>query len=72
MRDHGKFPYRLRATRRKKGWTQGALAERCGAGWSKPRISRYENGHITPSLEAVETLAAVLRVDPAVLVGWSK
>ena len=51
---------RLKQLRRELGWSQADLAARIGA--DAGQISRYENGHMTPSAEAVAKLAEVLDV----------
>lgn len=65
-----RFPQRLRQARLALGWSQTEMAERCGV--EKPRLSRYENGHVAPRITTVEDLAAVLRVKPQWLVGWER
>lgn len=49
---------RLKTLRLEKGWSQGELAKSVGG--DGRQISRYENGHITPSAEALVKLAQVL------------
>lgn len=49
---------RLKALRAEKGWSQSELAEKVGA--DGRQISRYENGHITPSAEVLVKLAQEL------------
>jgi transcriptional regulator with XRE-family HTH domain len=51
---------RLKQLRRERGWSQADLAARIGA--DAGQISRYENGHMTPSAEAVAKIAEVLDV----------
>jgi transcriptional regulator with XRE-family HTH domain len=51
---------RLKQLRRELGWSQADLAAKIGA--DAGQISRYENGHMTPSAEAVAKLAEVLDV----------
>lgn len=65
-----KFPTRLRVARLRLEWTQDILAEATGI--EKPRLSRYENGHVAPRLDTVEVLAKALKVKPQWLVGWEK
>ncbi len=43
------------------GLSQAELAERAGAGDAR-QISRYENGRITPSLDAIAHIAQALNV----------
>jgi transcriptional regulator with XRE-family HTH domain len=49
---------RLKALRLEKGLSQGELAEMVGG--DGRQISRYENGHITPSAEVLAKLAQAL------------
>jgi transcriptional regulator with XRE-family HTH domain len=49
---------RLKTLRLEKDWSQGELAEQVGA--DGRQISRYENGHITPSADVLVKLAQVL------------
>lgn len=58
----------IRKARLSAGFTQDDVEARCGI--EKPRLSRYENGHIIPTLETIEILAKALRVAPKTLVGW--
>lgn len=51
---------RLKELRREHGWSQGDLAAKVGG--DAGQISRYENGHMTPSAEVVAKLAAALDV----------
>lgn len=51
---------RIKSLRKEKGWSQGELAEKVGA--DGRQISRYENGHITPSAEVLVKLAQVFEV----------
>lgn len=51
---------RVKELRKEHGWSQGELAERVGA--DPAQISRYENGRITPSADAVVRLAEVFDV----------
>jgi len=48
---------RVKQLRKEHGWSQGELAERVGG--DPAQISRYENGRITPSADAVVKLAEV-------------
>jgi transcriptional regulator with XRE-family HTH domain len=52
---------RVRQRREERAWSQGELAERIGAG--PAQISRYENGKITPSADAVIRLAELCGTD---------
>jgi len=51
---------RVKQLRKEHGWSQGELAERVGG--DPAQISRYENGRITPSADAVVKLAEVFDV----------
>ena len=57
---------RVRELRKERGWSQGELAQRIGT--DAGRISRYEGGRITPSLEALVKLADALGVTTDYLV----
>jgi len=57
---------RVRELRKERGWSQGELGTRIGT--DAGRISRYEAGKITPSLEALVRLADVLEVSVDYLV----
>ena len=66
--DDGKtFGQRLRETRTGAGFSQSALEEICGI--PKARLSRYENGHVAPSLQTLDRLAKALGVSEASLLG---
>jgi transcriptional regulator with XRE-family HTH domain len=62
--DHGgpvmSLQERVKQLRKENGWSQGELAERVGG--DPAQISRYENGRITPSADAVVKLAEVFDV----------
>lgn len=47
--------------------SQADVAERSGI--PKPRLSRYENDHIAPSLDSLHRLANAIGVPPATLLG---
>jgi transcriptional regulator with XRE-family HTH domain len=51
---------RIKALRKEKGWSQGELAEKVAT--DGRQISRYENGHITPSADVLVKLAQVFDV----------
>jgi transcriptional regulator with XRE-family HTH domain len=51
---------RLKQLRHERSWSQADLAAKVSA--DPGQISRYENGHMTPSAEAVVKLAEVLDV----------
>jgi transcriptional regulator with XRE-family HTH domain len=61
------FGQRLRATRIKAGYSQSDLEEISGI--PKARLSRYENGHVAPSIQTLERLARALTVSEASLLG---
>jgi transcriptional regulator with XRE-family HTH domain len=61
------FGQRLRQVRLHAGLSQSALEERSGI--PKARLSRYENGHVLPSIETLGRLAAALQVSEANLLG---
>ena len=54
------FAERLRAARRKAGMSQGDLQRASGV--PKSRLSRYENGHLLPSLTTLERIAAAIGI----------
>lgn len=58
---------RLRAIRRGEGLSQNRLAGLSGI--PKSRLSRYENGHLLPSIPTLERLAQALRVPESALLG---
>jgi transcriptional regulator with XRE-family HTH domain len=51
---------RMKGLRKERGWSQADLAGRIGA--DGRQISRYENGRITPSLEALAKIAEAFDV----------
>ena len=67
MDDGRTFGQRLRATRTKAGYSQSELEEISGI--PKARLSRYENGHVAPSIHTLERLAHALNVSEASLLG---
>jgi transcriptional regulator with XRE-family HTH domain len=67
MRDGRTFGQRLRETRIKAGFSQSDLEEISGI--PKARLSRYENGHVAPSIQTLERLARALTVSEASLLG---
>jgi len=68
MRKDGKtFGQRLREARLGAGYSQSDLEEISGI--PKARLSRYENGHVAPSIQTLERLAAALKVSEASLLG---
>lgn len=54
------FPWRLRAARECRGWTQGYLASL--AGIPAPSLSLYESGDRSPSLDNLSAIAGALVV----------
>jgi transcriptional regulator with XRE-family HTH domain len=67
MRDERTFGQRLRETRVRAGLSQSDLEEISGI--PKARLSRYENGHVAPSIHTLERLARALNVSEASLLG---
>lgn len=67
MKDDTPFGMRLRATRVAAGLSQSDLEELSGI--PKARLSRYENGHVVPSIQTLERLAEALHVSEATLLG---
>ena len=66
--DDGKhFGNRLRETRLAAGLSQSELEEISGI--PKARLSRYENGHVEPSIQTLARLARALDVSEASLLG---
>ena len=67
MKDEKTFGQRLRDTRIHAGMSQSDLEEISGI--PKARLSRYENGHVAPSIQTLERLARALGVSEASLLG---
>jgi transcriptional regulator with XRE-family HTH domain len=67
MEDERTFGQRLRDTRIRAGMSQSDLEEISGI--PKARLSRYENGHVAPSIQTLERLARALKVSEASLLG---
>ena len=67
MGEDQSFGQRLRQVRLHAGLSQSALEGRSGI--PKARLSRYENGHVLPSIETLGRLAAALDVSEASLLG---
>ncbi len=61
------FKERLKELRKKRGFSQVALAEKIGV--SKSTIGAYETGDIKPSIEVLETLADFFNVNLSYLMG---
>ena len=65
MGDERTFGRRLRETRLRAGLSQSDLEDISGI--PKARLSRYENGHVAPSIQTLERLARALSVSEASL-----
>ncbi len=61
------FGNRLREARIQAGLSQSELEELSGI--PKARLSRYENGHVEPSIQTLARLARALQVSEASLLG---
>jgi transcriptional regulator with XRE-family HTH domain len=61
------FGQRLRETRTNAGLSQSELEDISGI--PKARLSRYENGHVAPSIQTLARLAHALDVSEASLLG---
>ncbi len=61
------FGQRLRSARVHAGLSQSGLESRSGI--PKARLSRYENGHVLPSIDTLSRLATALGVSEASLLG---
>lgn len=61
------FGNRLREARVGAGFSQSELEELSGI--PKARLSRYENGHVEPSIQTLARLARALKVSEASLLG---
>ena len=55
----------------KRVWAQGSVnpSSRSSPGIPKARLSRYENGHVEPSIQTLARLARALNVSEASLLG---
>ena len=62
-----KFPERLRAARKEKGYTQEWMAEQLQI--HRTTYTRYETGSTEPSLEMFRQIVNILDVNPAELLG---
>ncbi len=58
---------RLRSARRDAGLTGSALAQRLGAGWGQPKVSKIESGRQMPTADDLREWAAATGVDQAEL-----
>jgi transcriptional regulator with XRE-family HTH domain len=65
--DEKHFGNRLREARIRAGLSQSELEELSGI--PKARLSRYENGHVEPSIQTLTRLATALNVSEASLLG---
>ena len=66
-KDERSFGQRLREARTQAGLSQSELEVRSGI--PKARLSRYENGHVIPSIQTLERLASALSISEASLLG---
>jgi transcriptional regulator with XRE-family HTH domain len=66
-KDERTFGQRLREARIRAGMSQSDVEEISGI--PKARLSRYENGHVEPSIQTLERLARALGVSEASLLG---
>ncbi len=66
-KDERSFGQRLREARTQAGLSQSELELRSGI--PKARLSRYENGHVIPSIQTLERLASALSISEASLLG---
>jgi transcriptional regulator with XRE-family HTH domain len=67
MDEERTFGQRLRQTRLEAGFSQSDLEDISGI--PKARLSRYENGHVAPSIQTLARLARALNVSEASLLG---
>jgi transcriptional regulator with XRE-family HTH domain len=67
MRAELTFGQRLRQIRIRAGLSQSELET--ASGIPKARLSRYENGHVAPSIHTLARLAEALQVSEATLLG---
>jgi transcriptional regulator with XRE-family HTH domain len=66
-KDQRTFGERLREARTQAALSQSELEVRSGI--PKARLSRYENGHVIPSIQTLERLATALSISQASLLG---
>jgi transcriptional regulator with XRE-family HTH domain len=64
------FPAKLKDLRKKRGWSQGQLAQKIGA--DLQRISKYERGVIWPTMELTVKMAKVFDVSVDFLIRYDK
>ena len=67
MKEGRHFGTRLREARLAAGLSQSELEDLSGI--PKARLSRYENGHVEPSIQTLNRLARALNVSEASLLG---
>ena len=67
VKDERHFGNRLREARLGAGLSQSDLEDISGI--PKARLSRYENGHVEPSIQTLNRLARALNVSEASLLG---
>ena len=67
MRDGKRLGRRLREARLEAGLSQSEFEEISGI--PKARLSRYENGHVEPSIQTLARLSRALNVSEASLLG---
>jgi transcriptional regulator with XRE-family HTH domain len=67
VKDDRHFGNRLREARLSAGLSQSDLEDISGI--PKARLSRYENGHVEPSIQTLNRLAQALNVSEASLLG---
>jgi len=70
MTENATFGEILRTARLAAGLSQADLSQRSGL--PKPTLSRYENGHVLPSLQTLRKLADALGVGESALLPGSK
>ncbi len=57
----GQFARNLRRLREERGWTQGDLGDKMNVSW--PYISMLEAGKRTPSIDVVETVCKIFKIE---------
>lgn len=70
MTEKATFGEILRTARLAAGFSQSDLSEKSGL--PKPTLSRYENGHVLPSLQTLRKLADALGIGESALLPGSK
>ncbi len=55
------FAKNLRRLREERGWTQGDLGDKMNVSW--PYISMLEAGKRTPSIDVVETVCKIFKIE---------